>query len=324
MNQEKSPSLDVTPGKGAGPGRVKSARTIHQPESAGKRINYYPAGIIIEAGGGMGDMGSPAAGHVWKRGKIKGWSRSSRRRMRRFMVCHVLPDDWLLVDTSLTIPGDLSDDDMEKRLFSDWSWRAVRAGWAVVWRLEIQSRDVRHWHCIVGLPPGQGGQHTTDINTSWWDAVERLGPYHGLGVVDGVGYRVQDWRSRMAIGGAHAVSCLTKCQPAEGGSSWMRYMMDHASKTKQHQVAYGKGRHWGVINRKCFERALSECDDLTDDQFFKWLRMYQRLVTRSHVKQGVPFGRCLRRRARCGRYGQTVRFTHKETVRRLVDLVRHL
>ena len=60
--------------------------------------------------------------------------------------------------------------------------------------------------------------------------------------------------------------------------AWLRYMQDHASKGKQDQIGVAKGRHWGIIGRKLYSRAVPvSTAELSDSEYFRFLRAYQRL-----------------------------------------------
>ena len=296
-----------------------------------KRVSFYPGkGVMIEAGG------RAVAGRLpGRRGIVKGWSSKSRRRMREFLVSHEPPAGWNIFGASFTIPGPVLEAAAEKALFSDWSCETLHRGWCAVWRLELQKRGARHWHCIVGIP-------TTELNAkaelreSWFQSLDKCGP---AGV----------FASRRFWPGAqkHAVDI----QSEGGRGAWLRYLQDHATKSKQAQIGEGVGRHWGIIGRKLFREILpNKTVTMTDPEFFRFLRAFRRLCTPSfdcrrkilrrqksidwskitpaqseahrnwmHKQGRKPFETHLGRRCHRGGYGTSVWFSRPETVFRLVE-----
>ena len=124
--------------------------------------------------------------------------------------------------------------------------------------------------------------------------------------------------SRMSLPGAHKVSC--DVQIGGGDGRWLRYLQDHATKAKQEQIGSGIGRHWGIIGRTCFARVMPDASvEMTERQYFRFLRAYQRLAT-PRVKVGGEWK--LGRRVRRGRRGSSVVFSSPATMRRLVDWAR--
>jgi len=104
-------------------------------------------------------------------------------------------------------------------------------------------------------------------------------------------------------------------------SKYNRYLNDHATKSKQEQVAENIGKHWGIINRNKFK----ELDELKtfkffdDTHFHDFLRVYQRLRTPMIRCDKVPnFGRKLSNwKPSKGFIGQRVFFGDIETVKKI-------
>lgn len=179
-----------------------------------------------------------------ERGKIKGWSLSSRRRFRDLLLLNRAPDGWQTYSLTLTVPplplGSPSpciDKVDTGRLWHAFSKAVQRRGHLAIWRLEIQSRtktkreDIRgvpqpHWHIIGACPSGDFGAITW-LTDTWLRLLGERGKVAGADrrAVDA------DW-----------------CESWSDGQ--LRYLYDHASKVKAEQVADGWGRHWGVIGRK--------------------------------------------------------------------------
>lgn len=288
--------------------------TVSIPQTC-RKVTFYKGGVLLSAGGRF-----VAGKHQRsKRGVVTGWSKSSRRRMRRFMLEHVPPVGYETVGVTLTIPGPVQPDDVERKIFGRWALQVQKRGWCAVWRLEVQKRGARHWHVILSVP---AGVHAVAICAVWWDALKKQGkmvfspPYTTKnGTIEYISVS-----SLMALPGAYEHSCNVQADGSRG--AWLRYMQDHASKGKQDQIGVAKGRHWGVIGRKLYTRAVPvSIAELTDSEYFRFLRAYQRLCRPSFPAPCV-FGRRLGYRPTFGCRGDSVRFSRPETVRRLVDWAR--
>lgn len=279
-----------------------------------RKVVFYSGGVLLSAGGRF-----VAGKHQRsKRGVITGWSKSSRRRMRRFMLEHVPPSGYETVGITLTIPGPVQPDAVERDIFRRWAREVQKRGWCAVWRLEVQERGARHWHVILSVP---AGVHNVAIAKVWWDALKKQGkivfspPYTTKnGTIEYISVS-----SLMALPGAYEHSC----NMSDGSrGAWLRYMQDHASKSKQAQVGVAKGRHWGVIGRKLYSLAVPvSTASLTDSEYFRFLRAYHRLC-RPSVPAPCVFGRRLGYRPSFGFRGETVRFSRPDTVLRLVEWAR--
>lgn len=251
-----------------------------------------------------------------KRGKIAGWSSASRRRMRRYMLQHRVPDGWCTWGVTLTIPGPPLPGHMEKAIWDAWRKTADKKGWAAIWRLELQKRGARHWHLLMGTPASNPvGLVRFKVMQAWWQALDSIGAQRYESPVNGWLVEVKGLSS---VPGARMHSAVVECAQESHGA-WLRYLQDHASKRKQEQSAEGAGRQWGVIGRRWFvARAPSEVCQLDDAAFWRFLRAYQRLCTPSRPAPCV-FGRRLGYRPQRGNWGASVWFSRPDTVRRLVD-----
>lgn len=114
-------------------------------------IKVYPGKGVVLDGGFTARRLNPGLTEQ-KRAKITGWSRASRRRMRRFLIENSFPPGWAEFGVTLTIPGT----DRENVLRN---WTELRrqffqhlkmSDFAGVWRLELQSRGLPHLHCLFG------------------------------------------------------------------------------------------------------------------------------------------------------------------------------
>jgi len=164
------------------------------------------------------------------------------------------------------------------------------------------------------------------VRQSWRDELERLGPFEydpPVKVGDG-GQTITHVGSLNAWPSARRHSVDVQTQGATG--AWKRYLQDHCTKAKQEQIGVDIGRAWGVINRKMFEKVSPvESEEFPDDRsYYRFLRAYRRLCTpqlrdkRPEGKAG-PFPRRLGRPVYFGVWGQTVKFSRPETIKRLAS-----
>lgn len=276
----------------------------------GLSIQVYQNGVAIN---GLKIAGNPSGKGGGKRGVVKGWSKSSRKRMREFMLRMRVPEGWEVASVTLTFPGTVPDISEAKAAWEVFRTWVKNQGLCGIWRVEIQKRGALHWHCMIGCDPNRHEGHVKDWQWDLKDAWSRcLDTMTGCYDANGNFYYA---RSQMP--GASVRACVVSWK--DSGGAWERYMQDHASKTKQEQIAIGIGRHWGVIRKSLFRAVLpEECLDLTRSEFNRFVRCFQRLRTPLIRCQKAPFGRKVGFRARWGCWGRSVAYTKPETVRRLV------
>jgi hypothetical protein len=102
------------------------------------------------------------------------------------------------------------------------------------------------------------------------------------------------------------------------GGAWCRYLCDHATRTAQEAV--GKGRQWGIVGRSGFVRLHpDDVYKLTDQEYAKFRRAYERLATASRMAPESVFGSKLGRRVKRGRRGTAASFVRPDTVKRLIE-----
>lgn len=301
--EETPPSAGTLEG---GQTSVKNGNRLSSGERFGQ-VDYYDGKGVVLRSGFVKSAGKPPTNV--KRGRVGGFSKSARRRMRQWMLTHSAPDGWSVHGATFTIPGPVLPDDLERSI---WKWfcrEFQRKGWGMVWRLELQRRGARHFHALCILPNDVPSHNVVFL---WWDALRSVGSvtYSG-GCVQRVG-------SLMAHFGALDYSC--RMQSDGGGrGAWMRYLADHASKSKECQEAIGKGRHWGVVGRNRFVQVFPDRVEHLDEQaYYRFLRVYRRLCQTSK-KASCVFGRKLGYRPKFGLFGNTVKFSRPETVKRLAD-----
>jgi len=264
--------------------------------------------------GSMGGNPSPIGG---LRGKIKGWSSASRRRMRLFLITHRPKDDHVCFNSTLTIPGPVMSAEEWRvngqRIFHAWHCFVLRQGWSCVWRLELQKRGQPHFHCLIGAPPETkvcAWWPETKCNQLWpsWQAIE--GGW--LQSLDVLGTKLSRWK------GAREFAVKTESR-SEVEHVWFRYMNDHVTKYKQEQVAEGFGRHWGVIGRKHLQdREPFFGQDLKPKEYAcvcRWVGRWQRKRLKCPTDpRGYRYGKKSSR----GRWGKSVWFGNPDVCLRMV------
>jgi hypothetical protein len=241
----------------------------------------------------------------------------------------------------LTIPGVAIPSKAAIRgLWYEFSKAILRRGWAMVWRLEVQTRGMPHWHCLL-ITPGEEDRSSVSkwIWHRWASFVDRLEPvpeHVTVGLRGGwylhqymggeyVSSSPEFQRSRMRGTGNRMIS-VEGDSDRGGPGIWKRYLQDHASKVKAEQVADGWGRHWGIVGRRLFVRIVPRVVDMTrrTDEYSRVLRCLRRMWRRRVHDERCLFGSRLGRGPRRGRIGTGVAavFGRVETVERLLAWAR--
>jgi hypothetical protein len=152
-------------------------------------------------------------------------------RLRHWLLTQHCP--WgQLWDVTLTIPGGVTPEEWDKlkrRIFKQWE----RAGFAVIWRVELQKRGTPHLHCVVWTPadmPIERRNHL--LYVAWWECLPE--------------------EKRFSAGAwKHAAHVKGPYTDIEQSPKWLAYVAAHASKRKKEQLGW-KGKQWGIINRSLF------------------------------------------------------------------------
>jgi len=204
--------------------------------------------------------------------KITNFSTASRRRLRERIMDYHPESGWVMWSATHTIPGEILSDQMQTKLWSDFSKNFLnREKLACIWRKEIQSRGQAHWHCIYFLPDYY---REYNIVLAWLNCLKNV-----------------DDKKRDEIYNAKSKS--VDLTPITDTAIWCRYMQDHLTKHKKNQIATS-GRHWGIVNRKYLtKREISECFNVSEDVWNKYRRVQRRLFRPFRKKNVVPFGYCL-------------------------------
>lgn len=248
--------------------------------------------------------------HGIKRAEITKFSKSSRRRLREFMLTNTAPDGYTTHQSTFTIPGSIIDYKTASQLWDNFQKNYIsRKGIGMIWRKEIQKRGQYHWHTIIIAP---GNISSSYIMNAWFTCINNLGiDTHKTNK----GEILTGFRMTFPLAYQKSVDIST-CND-KNNSIWYRYMQDHASKSKHNQIP-DKGRHWGVVNRKLFLKATVLNDyKLSPGQQQKVKRFVQKMYKPS-IK-----GKKIKKLNR-GNLGKSVWFSEKsklDAVKRYIEYV---
>lgn len=225
-----------------------------------------------------------------KRGKIKCFSYSSRRRLKEFLYNNI--SHGTCYGITCTVPFMQFDEDMWLLLLKRFFMRVTRLNQPLVYRVELQTNGMPHLHCVSYF---QKISDCFNVQEAWWESLFSIE------------YEDEEYGKISLIqrDGALLYSCMLSA-PTSNFTQWYRYLCSHATKQKQAQLGY-KGKHWGICNRKMFfENQVKTQYKIDDYQFFIFLRWIRKLC-----------------KCKTGRFkkGTTVQFCNPETIKRMLDYI---
>lgn len=191
---------------------------LNDKQNSQFRVEIYPSGVKLT----RAFQYKIQPENLPPRGAITGFSHEAARNLREAFFTTYVPgfDLWSATFTTHAI-------------FTPTQWRAImkrfrmavlRAGWAGIWRVELQRRSAPHAHVAMWLPPGV---LVADVRDMWLSASGELA----------------DMAARK-----NAV-CMKKVDHDEAG--WAVYMGMHNGKHKSEQLGW-LGKQWGVWNKDKF------------------------------------------------------------------------
>lgn len=215
------------------------------------------------------------------RGEIKRFSTKAAARLRHWLLTQHVEGSQLW-DVTLTIPGEMSPEEWDlsrRRLFKRWE----RAGFAALWRIELQKRKQPHLHVVLWTPPVLLGEKFLLIVHAWLECLPKKNREH-----------------RGASN--HAIHYKGPYSDIEQSPKWLAYVAAHASKRKKEQLGW-KGKQWGVINRASFSerQPMIEVSMTFEEEkrFKRLLSRYLHARSREHRtklrKKGIKSTKRLRR-----------------------------
>lgn len=202
---------------------------------------------------------------VTGRGTIRTMSSKAAGRLRHWLLTHHCHEAELY-DVTLTIPGEITPEEWDRtkrRLWKRWE----RAGFGVVWRVELQKRKMPHLHCVVWVPKALPEEEKgRQLRWAWMECLPEANRNH-FGA----------WQ--------HAVHVKGPYTDIEQSPKWLAYVAAHASKRKKEQLGW-KGKQWGIINRERFSEreamvsmTLSKAEET---KFNRTLSRYYFSLSRAH------------------------------------------
>lgn len=268
-----------------------------------KGVNLYPSGCHVPA-----ETTNPTGkGSGVARGKITGFSDDSRRRLRMALLSMGLTVPYFQYGATLTVPW--SNDWVKSNL--DASLVEFRAAWhrfavsfrralpdcALIYRVELQQRRAPHIHAIIYTPAARA------------DGADTPAPVRG---VPGAA-AVPKWLfSHVLVLWIKAVPDLhggslggfarhgVKVQAIPDNGAMLRYMCDHASKSKQAQLGY-EGKQWGIVNKSIMAKNPGEALHFPDEHSRVVFLRSLRRATAYHRSAPCVFGyHKMRNRRKCG------------------------
>lgn len=203
------------------------------------RVYQYKSGVMVETSDSYVGTGlcklrvnrGGCGGNI--RGKIEGFSAKSAQRLRK-MLCRL--DFESVYSITLTLPKcDIGLD--FRALWHSFVIRVRRAlpNIAIIWRIELQQREVPHWHLIAIT---SDYFRCFDIKQLWFDSV-------------------RSWHSEI-ITAPFFLHGVKICNYTLTSGRTINYFSSHVSKHKKSQLGW-QGRQWGVINRSAVR--FSPCSE---------------------------------------------------------------
>lgn len=286
-----------------------------------------------------------------KRGSIKGWSKSSRMRSRAFLINNTFPPHWVVFGLTLTIPAYPLTYPEAKRLFKHFQVysKCLPYEMAYVWRMEVQKRKQLHFHLIVGADLA----HTNvfkiqkEMLNLWIKCFKSLGmvekrhtgsfkypteikdqpkkeyyDYFKLVESELSGYWEDEAQTNWIEAPYKKYSVKTEFFPSNHYSHWLRYLINHTTKSKQYQIPNSAGKHWGYGGKKHFIPTNQKEIEITDKQYSAILRWQNRLQTPvlKDEREGALFGKTKAKgKAKRSSHGSKPYFGDPATAERMLN-----
>ena len=195
-------------------------------------------GVIFKT---SSNLSRPTSALLSKRGTISGFSKSSARRLRLFLLSYNIPS-CTCFGLTLTVPWSCSlylalrcYSIVWKRFRQRFIYRFPHSG--LVYRHELQLRKMPHSHIIC-----------------------YLSPLDSVSLVEFHAFCVSAWCSCCPLAGSNLLSFSqygVKVEFLDDSTRIFSYLADHTSKHKQAQLGF-IGKQWGIVNRSVFVSTVSD------------------------------------------------------------------
>lgn len=254
-----------------------------------------------------------------KRGKIRGFSAASARRMRHFLY---KPDYSNCCAVTLTRPlfGDMCGCASPEEAFDMLCKHQKRLPFlkSLIWRKEVQRNGTSHFHCILFPSKDYDARESGEsLVQAWIDAL-----FSKPCPLPEEFKEIRDREYKKTFKAHH-----DKRRPSvrvfyESGG-YVRYMLDHQSKHKDYQ-SKTVGRVWGVWNRSGLPLAKGVTSDITEREWWALGRVLRKATRYRLQDSGKPFGYVHSHGRSLSSHGDTVYFGRTLTGRLASDIKRYL
>ena len=282
-------------------------------------IDIYPNGTITDRGHIELQPWNRKPRPKKCRSAISTFSKASASRLRRLLAQTKGPEGWICFGVTLTVPGSVIDTPEWHRLWKAFYSRLNRLGGiALIWRIELQTREQPHAHCVCWA------DHKVKaalLREHWLETLDLLGPYEGpaeiktdMTITHGDGsvsvfkkgsageQGLASVTSRRLLHGAEAHAVKIDGLDGKDKMGWWRYLAAHTSKAKQSQLGW-EGRQWGKMYGRLLDLDEPVTIELPRNLADKVYRGLKRL-TRSRYASS---------------HGRQTWFVQPDTVKRLCD-----
>lgn len=325
-------------------------------------VQMKPNGMRLETPHHMTSRGQPEHLKDKKRGAIKGWSSSSRKRMRDAILDSAAPSGYEVYAVTLTVPGTTPFTPEEtKDAWVLMRKKLHRLGDCGFWRLEVQKRGAVHWHLL--LCTAAGASAPAIIRRAWLEVLSRFAcltavSQYQAGYVlehtdsDSSEYyrREYEWAKHLDLAMSCGLSLEYKdvkkdhvqmmgvdlernlivgaqehacdVQVSDNHAGWHRYMMDHCTKAKQEQVLTFTGMRHWGFINK---KKLIPAECCREKLTYEESITLLRIISkwsRPRIRAACCFGSRLGFRTSRGRRGASVWFGNPDLYERIIAFAR--
>jgi hypothetical protein len=271
---------------------------------------------------------------------------AARRRMIKFLLHNAFKPEYYQFSTTLTIPlYPLNEKTIQKlqKTFNTYSQR-LPFEFGAVGRAEVQDRGSIHFHLIAGVTTNDHKVISETIEKLWIDTLKTIGTipieYKGTykepiklnpdEVTEEYNYfdelekhynLANNPKRRDFI---YKKMCDVVFFETQEHTNVLRYISEHATKSKRKQIHKFNIHHWFRISKVAFSPDAGETTFLSDEMFFTICRWLSRLKTpffHSQHKYSLFGRRKGRNFKKIGKVGTHNIFGNPKTMQRMLDLV---
>jgi hypothetical protein len=230
------------------------ARTNPRPLDVGRYLDYY-------AGGQLAHIRSEVGGYAQmektpRRGKCRGFSKASRRRLLRSLAKMNREKAGLPILVTLTYPGEYSSDPKQWKRDLDVFKKRFRRKYPeafAFWRLEFQKRGAPHFHSLVF--------HCKRIDKDWLS---------------------QSWYEVVGSGDEKHLRAGTRVENVRSWKGVSSYCSKYLGKVGDNDDVGEVGRMWGIMNRAGYALVVDLVRvRVNETEFYQIRRVFVNLINRN-------------------------------------------